>query len=138
MNQDSAAFIRAIKGPILMITVGALFALDNFTPFGFSRTWPVLLIVLGILSLGSKAGKWEARGTYRAEWGPPRPPRPSRATPSSTPPPTPPPPPPAAETPAAASTAAPGSYRGSVYEANPAKSAEDRPAAHADDPGATQ
>ena len=36
---------RAVRGPIILITVGVLFALNNFTPYGFSETWPVLLIV---------------------------------------------------------------------------------------------
>jgi hypothetical protein len=43
--------IRAIRGPITLITLGVLFALQNFTRFGFDQTWPVLLIVFGLLSL---------------------------------------------------------------------------------------
>ena len=43
--------LRAIRGPITLITVGILFALQNFTPYGFGQTWPVLLIVFGLLSL---------------------------------------------------------------------------------------
>ena len=46
-----AHLIRAIRGPITMITLGVLFSLDHFTPYGFSQTWPVLLIVFGLLSL---------------------------------------------------------------------------------------
>ena len=41
-----------------LITVGVLFALQNFTPYGFGQTWPVLLIVFGLLSLW--AGGWAA------------------------------------------------------------------------------
>ena len=37
-----------IAGPIIVITVGVLFALQNFTDIGFDRTWPVLLVVIGI------------------------------------------------------------------------------------------
>jgi hypothetical protein len=48
---NSYNVIRAIRGPITLITVGALFALQNFTRFGFDQTWPVLLIVFGLLSL---------------------------------------------------------------------------------------
>ena len=44
-------FFCAVRGPIALIAVGALFALDHLTPFGFDRTWPVLLIVFGLLSL---------------------------------------------------------------------------------------
>ena len=52
MNDNSAyQIIRAIRGPITLITLGALFVLHNFTRFGFDKTWPVLLIVFGLLSL---------------------------------------------------------------------------------------
>ena len=44
-------FARAIRGPVTLITVGVLFALNNFTPYRFDQTWPVLLIVFGLLSL---------------------------------------------------------------------------------------
>jgi hypothetical protein len=113
MNQDSAAFLRAVRGPVMMITVGILFALDNFTQFGFSRTWPVLLVVSGILSLGG-GGRMRGKFRYQAQWGPPRPP----VYPGA-----PVPPPPAAppvNAPSGPPTAGPGTYRGSTYEATPA------------------
>ena len=47
--------ICAIRGPITLITVGSLFALDHFTRYSFHRTWPVLLIVFGLLSLLGRA-----------------------------------------------------------------------------------
>jgi hypothetical protein len=50
-NTSSYQVIRAIRGPITLITVGVLFALQNFTRYGFDQTWPVLLIVFGLLSL---------------------------------------------------------------------------------------
>jgi hypothetical protein len=43
--------LRAIRGPITLITVGVLFAFNNFTQYSFDRTWPVLLIVFGLMSL---------------------------------------------------------------------------------------
>ena len=45
------SMVRAIRGPITVITVGVLFALNNFTEYRFEQTWPVLLIVFGLLSL---------------------------------------------------------------------------------------
>jgi hypothetical protein len=33
----------------MLITVGLLFALQNFTDWNFGKTWPVLLIVLGLM-----------------------------------------------------------------------------------------
>jgi hypothetical protein len=36
-----------------------LFAFDRFTPFRFSQTWPVLLIVIGLLRLlGGGRRRW--------------------------------------------------------------------------------
>jgi hypothetical protein len=133
MNQDSAAFLRAVKGPVMLITVGVLFALDNFTPFSFSRTWPVLLVVAGILNLGKGIAPVQGRSQYKAQWGPPRPPSP----------PTPPPPAGTSNDPTGGTpTTPPGSYRGSTYEATPGgtppRGSETREADRHTDPGATQ
>jgi hypothetical protein len=51
MNGNDTSLIRAIRGPITLITVGVLFAMHNFTAYRFHQTWPVLLIVFGLLSL---------------------------------------------------------------------------------------
>ena len=51
MNGSEVPLVRAIRGPITLITVGVLFALNNFTTYSFNQTWPVLLIVFGLLSL---------------------------------------------------------------------------------------
>jgi len=42
--------------------------LNNFTQYGFDRTWPVILIVFGLLSLlrrGTQPIAWPARQTCR-------------------------------------------------------------------------
>jgi len=67
---NSYQIIRAIRGPITLITLGALFALQNFTRFGFDQTWPVLLIVFGLLSLMQRGA-----APPRATQMPPPPPR---------------------------------------------------------------
>lgn len=51
MNEQSMMLVRAIRGPVIMITVGVLFAFDKFGRFHFDQTWPVLLIVIGVLGL---------------------------------------------------------------------------------------
>ena len=51
MNSSSSSIFCAIRGPILLMAVGVLFWLDHTTVYGFSRTWPLLLIVLGLLKL---------------------------------------------------------------------------------------
>src|ERR1017187_6215368 len=51
MRRGEPSMLRAIRGLVTLITVGVLFALNNFTPYSFDKTWPVLLIVFGLLSL---------------------------------------------------------------------------------------
>jgi hypothetical protein len=51
MNVKDRSVVRAIRGPVTLITLGVLFAFNNFTAYGFEQTWPVLLIVFGLLSL---------------------------------------------------------------------------------------
>ncbi|MBZ5583568.1 MAG: DUF5668 domain-containing protein [Acidobacteriia bacterium] len=95
MNGSSRSFVSAIRGPIMLITVGGLFALNNFTPYGFNSTWPVLLIVFGLLTL-------LARGTApAAPAGGPQPPYPASYAPPFEP-------------------AGPGGYRQSSYNQPPA------------------
>jgi hypothetical protein len=66
--------LRAIRAPVTLITLGVLFALNNFTRYGFSETWPVLLIVFGVLSLLCREGSATA---LPSRYGyPPPPPRP--------------------------------------------------------------
>ena len=49
-------FMCAIRGPILMITLGVLLAVDQLGSLSFGRTWPVLLIVFGLFKLAERAG----------------------------------------------------------------------------------
>jgi hypothetical protein len=44
-------FAQAIRGPILLITVGILFAIHQAGVLPFSRTWPLVLIVVGVMKL---------------------------------------------------------------------------------------
>jgi hypothetical protein len=92
MRGQCDSFAHAIRGPVTLVTVGVLFALNNLTPYGFDRTWPVILIVFGLLTL-------IGRGTSSPE--PPAPPYPGAQTP--------PPPPPFDAAPPS------GSYRQSPY-----------------------
>ncbi len=49
--------IRGLMGPAAIITVGVLFLLDQMRggDFSFGRTYPVILIVMGIISLAAAA-----------------------------------------------------------------------------------
>lgn len=49
----SCAYCRlsAIRGPVILITVGVLFLIGEYTRYGFGDLWPVLLIVLGLIAV---------------------------------------------------------------------------------------
>jgi len=46
--------VQAIRGPIMLILLGTLVAMDYFGAYGFSRTWPILIIAFGLLKLLEK------------------------------------------------------------------------------------
>jgi len=79
MNPQSQGLMRAITGPIILITVGVLFSVQRFTGVNFGQTWPVLLIVIGILKL--LGGRRPPRDKFYAPpysqpYAPPAPPPP--------------------------------------------------------------
>lgn len=42
----------SLTWPIILITLGGLFMLDEFSPhWTFHRTWPVVIVVFGVLKL---------------------------------------------------------------------------------------
>jgi hypothetical protein len=47
--------IRSLRGPVIVVTVGVLFLLQEMRGgfFDFSNTYPVIIIVIGLLSLAS-------------------------------------------------------------------------------------
>jgi len=51
---NAAALMRAIRGPLLLIILGGLMALARFQSVSFTKTWPVLLIALGLLKLAER------------------------------------------------------------------------------------
>lgn len=52
MNVPSSDLIQAIRGPIMLITLGVLVSIDYLLGISFTqRTWPALLIVFGLLKL---------------------------------------------------------------------------------------
>ncbi len=54
MNANS--LLSAIRGPVLLITLGLLMAADQLDRMSFSRTWPVLLILFGLFKLAEHLG----------------------------------------------------------------------------------
>jgi Domain of unknown function (DUF5668) len=53
--------IRGLMGPAIIITVGVLFLLDQTSGgnFSFGNTYPVILIVIGAISLAAAASSAE-------------------------------------------------------------------------------
>lgn len=54
MNGTSYSLVQAVRGPIMLILLGTLIAIDYFGIYGFSRTWPILIIAFGFLKLLEK------------------------------------------------------------------------------------
>lgn len=47
---------RGYMGPVVLITLGVLFLIGELTPWHFHKTWPILLIAIGLAKvLGSSA-----------------------------------------------------------------------------------
>lgn len=48
---NGASFIQAARGPVLLMTLGVLLAMHQNTHWGFEQTFPVLIIVFGVMKL---------------------------------------------------------------------------------------
>lgn len=52
--------IRGLMGPAVLITIGVLFLIERSSwDYGFSRTWPVILLVVGAIKLGESLASTE-------------------------------------------------------------------------------
>jgi hypothetical protein len=51
--------VRRLRGPLFLILVGVLFLLDQWNILGFNKSWPLFLIVAGLLALAERAA-WTA------------------------------------------------------------------------------
>lgn len=43
--------LNGMRGPVLLITIGVLFLIGEYTRYGFGDLWPVLLIVAGLIAV---------------------------------------------------------------------------------------
>jgi hypothetical protein len=93
VNNRGFLIAHAVRGPILLITVGVLFAMHQAGFLPFQRTWPLLIIVLGIMKLveRSVAPPRPAFGPQGPYSGAPYTPPPPYSQPYTPPPYTPPP-----------------------------------------------
>ena len=53
-DANSYNLVQAIRGSIMLIALGSLVSIDYFGIYGFGRTWPVLIILFGVLKLLEK------------------------------------------------------------------------------------
>jgi hypothetical protein len=68
---------RRLMGPAILITIGVLSLLEDLTRFGWDRTWPVFILVIGIVLLLKNGASSEGHvsGTYpNVPGNPPTPP----------------------------------------------------------------
>ena len=51
---------RGLMGPAVLVTLGVLFLMNEFDVAAFHRTWPILLIVIGLVKV--LAGNLDSTG----------------------------------------------------------------------------
>lgn len=79
---------RGLMGPAVLITVGVLFFIGQYSwQFGFDRTWPILVIVIGAVKLLSDTASTEGHVDPRTQWQQTPPPTQQPPAPPSAPPP---------------------------------------------------
>jgi len=57
---NGSSLLMAIRGPVLLVTLGLLMAADQLDRMSFARTWPVLLILFGLFKLAEHLGSKDA------------------------------------------------------------------------------
>ncbi|MBI2687979.1 MAG: hypothetical protein HYX27_16850 [Acidobacteria bacterium] len=51
---NNALLLRALRGPLTLILVGILFLIDQGGGISFTKTWPVIIIFLGVVRLAER------------------------------------------------------------------------------------
>ncbi len=64
-------FAQAARGPVLLIVLGTLFALQQAGTLAISRSWPLLIIVIGVMKLIERLAGGVQRVYPAAPAGPP-------------------------------------------------------------------
>ena len=71
---------RKVMGPAMLVTLGVLFLLDSVSRIGFGRTWPAILLVIGVVKL------MQSNASYNGHIGLQPPVTPPGVPPNVTPP----------------------------------------------------
>jgi len=75
--------IRGLMGPAILITIGVLFLFSQSEweyGYGFHKTWPVILLVIGAVKLAESLASSEGHGTLPAPGGMPPGPGPQQSS----------------------------------------------------------
>ncbi len=48
---NNANLMQAVRGPLMLITLGVLLAIHHLGQLSFWRSWPLLVIMFGVLKL---------------------------------------------------------------------------------------
>jgi hypothetical protein len=43
--------VRGLMGPVVIITIGVIFLLGEYTRYNMGQLWPLLLVVIGVVRL---------------------------------------------------------------------------------------
>jgi hypothetical protein len=73
VNVNYWELARAVRGPIMLITFGVLMAMNHMNTIGFERTWPILIIMYGLLRLWERAAGPPTPPAYPPAGYPPSP-----------------------------------------------------------------
>jgi len=52
---SNSLLLRALRGPLTLILIGILFVIDHNGAISFTKTWPIIIIFLGVVRLGERA-----------------------------------------------------------------------------------
>jgi hypothetical protein len=66
--------IRRIRGPVYILTAGVLGLFAEFTRYGWDRTWPIWIIVTGLLMFAEYSARSAAIASGEYPVVPPMPP----------------------------------------------------------------
>ncbi len=73
---------RGLMGPTVLVTLGVLFLLSQLHVVSFNRTWPILLIAIGLVHILAGSARAEDHIPYSSQALPP--PAPNPPQPGST------------------------------------------------------
>jgi hypothetical protein len=54
---------RGLMGPVVLITIGVLFMIQQYGRYSFGELWPVILIVVGLVKVFQASASTEGHST---------------------------------------------------------------------------